>query len=275
MPISRFGISRLFRSRSIPGFLPLLLLFILIPFAACGDGHVVVRQVTGPNETNAYLLYDVASGRAALVDVGGSVESLIAEIDQRGLEVEYIFTTHGHPDHVQGMPDIRSRYPQALWAISLEEFEDLSLYARFEEELPPEAVAGLRAAAEQDPAFAEMLAFDFKQLGQPDRYLKDGEVYPLGDLEIHTFLTPGHSRGSITLHAGNALFTGDVLFQGTVGRTDLPKSGGIEAITASVSRLYDMLPEETIVYPGHGEFTDIGTEKLQGTGSLGDPGGSS
>lgn len=273
MPIGHLGTSPHFRSRSVPSFLPLLLLAVLIPLTACQEQYVVLRQVTGPNETNAYLLYDVASSRAALFDVAGPIDSLIAVIDRKGLQVEYIFTTHGHPDHVQGLPQIRDQHPEARWGVSLQEFEDLSLYARFEEELPAELVASMRAAAEQDPDFAQMLAFDFTRLGQPDLFLEDGHVYRLGDVEIHAFLTPGHSRGSISFHAGNALFSGDVLFQGRPGRSDFPRSGGLEAITASVRRLYDIIPEETIVYPGHGEITDIGTEKLQGTGIHRDPGG--
>ncbi len=274
MPNSRLGISHPLRLRSIPGLIPFLFLAGLIPLTACQDKHVVARQVTGPNETNAYLLYDVATGKAALFDVGGPIDSLIAVIDREGLQVEYLFTTHAHPDHVQGLPEIRSRFPQALWGISREESEDLSLYAGFEEELPPDVVASMRAAAEQNPAFAEMLAFDFARLGEPDLFLEEGDVYELGDLEISTFLTPGHSRGSISFHVGDALFSGDVLFQGRVGRTDFPKSGGAEAMSASVRRLYELFPEETIVFPGHGEVTDIGTEKLLGTGIHSDAGGS-
>ena len=274
MPDSCLGIRHPLRSRSVPGLIPFLFLAALIPLTACQKKHVVARQVTGPNETNAYLLYDVSTGKAALLDVAGPIDTLIALIDREGLQVEYLFTTHGHPDHVQGLPEVRSRFPEALWGISPEEFEDLSFYARFEEELPPDLVAGMRAAAEQDPAFAEMLAFDFVRLGEPDLFLEEGGVHKLGDLEIHTLLTPGHSRGSISFHVGNALFSGDVLFQGGVGRTDFPKSGGAEAMNASVRKLYDFLPGETIVYPGHGEVTDISTEKLLGTGVQGDTGGS-
>jgi glyoxylase-like metal-dependent hydrolase (beta-lactamase superfamily II) len=268
------GIKPLARTQVVRGLLTSLLLASLIPLTGCQSqyDYVVLRQVAGVNQTNAYLLYDVPSGAAALFDVAGPIDSLLAEIDQKGLQVEYVFTTHAHPDHVQGLPDLRDRYPHALWGVSHEEYEDLSLYARWEEELPPEEAAGMKAAAEQDPAFAEMLAFDFTGLGQPDLFLEDGQVHRLGDLQILTFLTPGHSRGSICYHAGNALFSGDVLFKGRVGSTDFPKSGGLEAITSSVRRLYEILPEETVVYPGHGDFTDIGTEKRQNTGVGGDPG---
>ena len=274
MPTSRLVISLLLRPLSVTNLFPFFFVVFLIGLTACEDQYVVVRQtIDGPAETNAYLLYDVASGEAALFDVGGSIDSLLEEIHQEGLRVKYLFSTHGHPDHVQGMPEIRDQFPQAQWGISREDYEDMSLYAAWEELLPPDEVAGIKAAAEQDPAIAAMWAFDFSLLGQPDLFLEDGQVYRLGDLEIHTFLTPGHSRGGICFHAGNALFSGDVLFQGRVGGTDNPRSGGVKAMTASVRRLYEIIPEKTIVYPGHGDFTNIATEKSQGTGIRNDPDG--
>jgi glyoxylase-like metal-dependent hydrolase (beta-lactamase superfamily II) len=249
------------RSQGISGVVLVLSLTSCAPQTPVQDSAVVVRQVTGPIETNAYLLYDTIGREAALLDVGGPVDSLLTVIDEEGLNVKYLLTTHGHPDHVQGLKEIRDRYPEARWGISRAEFEDFGHYARLEEFLPAEDVEELKAAARQDPALADMLAFDFAPLGFPDLFLEDEQVLRLGNLEIHTFLSPGHSRGSICFYAGHALFTGDVLFQGNVGRTDLPNSGGFEAITASVGRLYEVLPEETIVYPGHGDVTDIGTEK--------------
>jgi glyoxylase-like metal-dependent hydrolase (beta-lactamase superfamily II) len=277
MIIESLGISSIFTPRTAVGLRHLWFLAGMILLTACQeqDGYVVLRQVTArPAETNAYLLYDISTGEAALFDIGGPVDSLVAAIDQEGLRVKYLFSTHGHPDHVQGLPEIRDLYPQAQWGVSREELEGMSLYAAWEEVLPPEEVATIKAAAEQDPAVAEMFDFDYSRLHEPDLFLEDGEVYRLGDFEIHTYVTPGHSRGSICFHVGNALFSGDVLFQGRVGGTDNPRSGGIEAMTESVHRLYQILPDETIVYPGHGEFTDIGTEKLQGTEIHSDPGGS-
>lgn len=250
---------------SVAGRLSLLLAG-LVSLSACQGGYEVLRQVTaGPAETNAYLLYDVRSGEAALFDVGGPIDSLLAAVDQKGLRVKYLFATHAHPDHVFGMPELRDRFPQAQWGVSEEEYEDMALYAAWEEVLPAEEVAGIKALAEQDPAVGAMFNFDFTLLGEPDLFLADGQTYRLGNLEIHTFLTPGHSRGSICFHVGDALFSGDVLFKGQVGSTDQPRSGGFAAITASVRRLYEILPEETVVYPGHGEFTDIGREERENT----------
>lgn len=269
MIVESFGINSLFASRTAVRLRHLWFLAGMILLTACQDrgGYVVLRQVTArPAETNTYLLYDISTGEAAIFDVGGPVDSLVAAIDQKGLQVKYLFSTHGHPDHVKGLPEIRDRYPQARWGVSRIEYEDMSLYAAWEEVLPPEEAASIKAEVELDPAVAEIFDFDFSRLGEPDLFLEDGEIYRLGDYEIHTYVTPGHSRGSICFHVGDALFSGDVLFQGRVGGTDHPRSGGNEAMTESVHRLYQIIPDETTVYPGHGEFTDIGTEKLMGTG---------
>lgn len=240
-----------------------LLILGLACTAAAREDYVVLHQKTGPIGTNAYLLYDVASGEAALFDVGGPVESLASAIDEKKLSLKYIFNTHAHVDHVQGVPAIRARYPGAKWCLSRQEFEDIRQYAEFESNLSPDEAAKMKKQMEENKELAAMMTFDFSRLGKPDIFLEDGQVYRLGGLEIRTFLSPGHSRGSICFHAGEVLFSGDVLFYRTVGRPDLPGSGGFQAIASSVRRLYASLPDDTKVYPGHGTFTDIGSEKTQ------------
>jgi hydroxyacylglutathione hydrolase len=241
----------------------LLLLGGLVHSAAAQSDYVILKQVTGPVDTNTYLLYDPATKEAALFDVGGPIDSLITTIETLNLNVAYIFTTHGHVDHLCGVPAAQRRFPEAKWGISRREFEDLDLYARWEETLPPEMVAEMKRQMEQDEEVASMMAFDFSALGEPDVFLEDDQVYRLGALEIHTFLSPGHSRGSICFHVADMLFSGDVLFHRTVGRSDLPGAGGREVIAASIRRLYAALPDGTKVYPGHGRSTDIGSEKAE------------
>lgn len=223
---------------------------------------VVLHEVTGPMRTNAYLIYDVPSREAALFDAGGAIESLTSAIDRRGLRLKYIFTTHAHHDHVQGISALRARYPEAKWCVSGMEFADMSRYARWEEVMAPAEVAKLRSSMAENAALAATMTFDYAQLGTPDVFIEDAQVFPLGTVAIHALLSPGHSRGSICFQAGPALFAGDVLFYRKVGRTDLPNSGGPAALEASVRRLYATLPDETTVYPGHGHFTEIGIEKI-------------
>jgi glyoxylase-like metal-dependent hydrolase (beta-lactamase superfamily II) len=113
----------------------------------------------------------------------------------------------------------------------------------------------------QHPEMGKWFEYDLTQF-KPDIYVKDREIYKLGHLEIKTFLSPGHSAGSICYHVGDVLFSGDVLFHRKVGKTEI-LSGSKDKMVTSVRRLYRELPDETKVYPGHGQFTDIGTEKTE------------
>jgi len=223
---------------------------------------VIMSQVVGPIKVNCYLLYDEKSGEAALFDAGGPVDKLLAEVNEKRLEVKYIFITHGHCDHVLGLPAAREPFPEAKVCFSREEYEDMPLYERWEEKLPPREVAQMKKALEPggDPEMAALLTLDYDRIGQPDIFAADGQVFKLGGLEIRAILAPGHSRGSLCYSTPGILISGDVLFAGQVGRTDL-MDGGRKAIVKSVRGLYALLPDETKVYPGHGPATDIGAEK--------------
>jgi glyoxylase-like metal-dependent hydrolase (beta-lactamase superfamily II) len=122
----------------------------------------------------------------------------------------------------------------------------------------PDMVTGMM----EDPNLKKWFELDMAIFEKPDIYLDDNQTYKLGGHKIRTFLSPGHSAGSICFYVGDALFSGDVLFHRQVGRTDL-LGGSRENIIKSVRRLYAELPEITKVYPGHGEFTDIGSEKRE------------
>jgi len=112
----------------------------------------------------------------------------------------------------------------------------------------------------QDPLLKKWIEFDPSTLGNIDVHLEDKQAYYLGDNKIETLLTPGHSRGSICFLAGTDLFCGDLILMHRVGRTDL-LGGSSDDIVNSVRRLYALLPDETRIYPGHGEFSTIGYEK--------------
>jgi hydroxyacylglutathione hydrolase len=244
---------------------PLSVLFLgVLSAASCSRPAkpVVVSQVVGPIEVDSYLLYDAKSREAALVDAPGPIDRLESEIGAKGLAVKYVFVTHGHCDHVIGLTALRERFPGAKVCFSREEYEDMPLYERWEEKLPPQEVARMKAALGPggDPALAALLTLDFDSIGKPGILVSDGQVFELGGLEVRAILAPGHSRGSVCYLADGVLFSGDVLFAGQVGRTDL-MDGGREAIVKSVRRLYAGLPDGTKVYPGHGPSTTIGAEK--------------
>jgi glyoxylase-like metal-dependent hydrolase (beta-lactamase superfamily II) len=205
------------------------------------------------------LIYDLKSKEAALIDVGGPVDSLITHIENNNLKLKYIFATHSHLDHIEGVPEVRQKFPDARFCINKEDFQNfIGSEAWIEKNFGLEKVEELA----QDPFFKIWFDYDTAILGGIDIYLEDNQVYKLGKTEIRTILSPGHSSGSICFHTGNALFSGDVLFYENVGRTDFIGGSG-EVITESVRNLYTRLPDETIVYPGHGKFTDIGYEKTK------------
>jgi glyoxylase-like metal-dependent hydrolase (beta-lactamase superfamily II) len=201
----------------------------------------------------------VNSKEAALIDPGGQIDSLEIIINEQKLDLKYIFITHCHCDHIFGIPDIKKKYPNVKICFSAEEYEDSKIYSQWEKILDPAEVAAVKKLPEN----VKMLNFDYELLGKPDVFIKGGQIYKLGDLEIRLFLSPGHSRGSICFYAGNVLFSGDVLLYRRVGRTGFPQSGGPKEIIRSVRKLYAFLPDETKVYPGHDRFTDIGTEKKE------------
>jgi glyoxylase-like metal-dependent hydrolase (beta-lactamase superfamily II) len=159
-------------------------------------------------------------------------------------------------DHVEGVPQVQEHFPNALLCYNQKDYEDFLICNDWMAEHFPEMIAQMK----QSPDFRRWFEYDMSIFKKPDIYLEDNQTHRLGNSEIRTILAPGHSRGSICFLINGALFSGDVLFYRRVGRTDL-LGGSKEDIIHSVQRLYRTLPETTKVYPGHGEYTDIGSEK--------------
>jgi glyoxylase-like metal-dependent hydrolase (beta-lactamase superfamily II) len=240
------------------------ILFILIFFISqCEqtENLIIKHQVTSAIETNCYLIYGDKTKEAALIDVGGSIDSLIDHITSNKLKVKYILCTHGHRDHVTGIPEILNLFPDAKIVLHKIDYKDLSTSMEWaEKNLGVEFLEWLKS----DPERKKLYDFDYRSLGEPDIYIEDNQILNLGHLKIRAIHSPGHSPGSICYHINNYLFSGDVLFYRTVGRTDVQNSSREDQIK-SVRRLYDLLPDETKVYSGHGQFTDIGSEKVENT----------
>lgn len=202
------------------------------------------RMVLGPCQTNCYFLYkENADQEAGPIDVifidpadrGGKIYHALEE---KGFAVKGILLTHGHFDHIWGTKELR-------------ELSGADIYAYEEEKVLCEDAENNISAQMGRPYTVE-----------PDVYVKDGEELELAGMRCRVIATPGHTIGSCCYYFEEAgfLISGDTLFQESVGRTDFP-TGSMSMLIRSIREKLFVLPEETLVYPGHGESTAIGHEK--------------
>lgn len=192
----------------------------------------------GMLEANCYILSDQEAGEGIIVDPGDEAEKIAAAVEDQGLKIKYIINTHGHYDHIGA---------------------DLELRERFGAELLVHEADGHML---EDPlANLSFIKPSIKNTEvKADRLLKEGEVISSGGIRLEVIHTPGHTKGSICLLGDGYILTGDTLFEGSIGRTDLP-GGSYESIINSISKL-KKLPEDLKVYPGHGSPSTIGDEKI-------------
>ena len=198
----------------------------------------IEKFVTGPLATNIYIVCDLQR-QSFIVDPGYPSQKILDYIKQKELQIRYILITHGHFDHVGYVSDLKKETGAKI------------------------------AMSEKDLGMmVQSYAWVGKQMGYqlkefiPDQLLKDGEVIKIGDIEIQILATPGHSPGSLSfyLEKNKVLFSGDTLFAGAVGRTDLPFASE-ETIWKSIRGKLFILPDDIRVLPGHGQETTIGKEK--------------
>lgn len=188
----------------------------------------IARLVTGDFRVNTYLVSCRATGEGAVIDPGGEPDRIMAAIRSAGLKIKYILNTHGHADHRLANDHLR----KALHVpVCMHEADD-SFFAR------PE----IRTIAERELGVSAQ--------GYADIRLTDGDLLTVGRLAIQVIHTPGHSPGSVCFLAAGNLFTGDTLFVGDVGRTDLT-GGSFAALLQSIKERIIVLPPETVVHPGH------------------------
>ncbi|MBD2844892.1 MBL fold metallo-hydrolase [Paenibacillus sp. IB182496] len=194
----------------------------------------------GPLQTNAYLLHGAAPGRAVVIDPGMGPERLLKRIAALQLQVEAILLTHAHFDHMGGVEALRQAAKCPVYVHDLE--ADWLTDARKN---------GSQRWSEVTPPL-ETAAAEYA--------LDEGQVLELAGLTLRVAHTPGHSPGSVSFHCGEHLFSGDVLFRQSVGRTDLPGGSERTLVDTIRGKLY-RLDAATRVYPGHGPQTTIGYEQ--------------
>lgn len=200
--------------------------------------ELVVRKYTnGRFAQNSYLLGDKASREAVLVDPGEDPRELLAEVARGGWKVRAIWLTHAHIDHVLGIPAAKAltSAPVLLHAA------DESLYSNV-------------------PGQATWMGIDAPPLPATDGPLVDGQELRVGPHRFEVRHTPGHSPGSVSFIGPGCVIAGDVLFSGSIGRTDLP-GGDFFTLMRSIHAHLLTLSDDTILYSGHGEDSTIGVER--------------
>ena len=197
------------------------------------------RLVVGPLQTNCYIVACEKTLEAAVIDPGFDGRGIVVQANTMGLAIVAIVNTHGHGDHVMDNDWVRDKTGAKVMIHK----DDAPLLAGAPEHLP--ALLGRQVAMK--PA---------------DCLLEDGSVIEIGDLDLKTIHTPGHSPGSCCFSCERTLFSGDTLFAGSAGRTDLPGGSRRALITSLVARLMP-LADDTRVLPGHGPETTIGIERVR------------
>lgn len=199
----------------------------------------VETYIVGPVQTNCYFAINDDTKEVLVIDPGASAEKLAEKIKEQGLKPAAILLTHGHFDHATGAEELAKLLQVKIYA---EEKEKETL------ENPQLNLSGWQGSS---------LVF------HADEYLKDEQEIDLAGFHIRVLLTPGHTVGGCCFYFPyqNVIFSGDTLFQTSVGRTDFPKGSMSQLINGIREKLLP-LPDETAVYTGHGEMTTIGTERM-------------
>lgn len=198
----------------------------------------VVALPNGQFAENCYLIGDPSAGEAVIIDPGEEGERFLAELDRRHWLLRAIWLTHAHIDHIMGVGRVHRATGAPIHLHPL----DRPLYDAL-------------------PRFGAWVGMELEPAPPPQHELEAGQVLRVGEFAFTVRFTPGHSPGSVSFIGQGLIFSGDVLFSGSVGRTDLP-GGDSATLMATLQSEFLSLPDSTVVHSGHGPDTTIGVERM-------------
>ena len=193
-----------------------------------------------PFQQNSCVLWCTKTMRAAITDPGGDLDRIMGAVEEQGVEVEKILVTHAHLDHAGGVADLK---------------EQLNV--------------PVEGPQREDQFWIDMMEEQGRQFGfmgvkpfAPDRWLEEGDTVTFGEITMDVHHCPGHTPGHVVFHhpASHLAIVGDVLFQGSIGRTDFPRGDHVQLITSIRERLWP-LGDDTVFVPGHGPASTFGHER--------------
>lgn len=192
----------------------------------------IKRIPAGVYAANCFILMDEDTKETAVIDPGGDSEDLIKAVNEMDAKVKYILLTHGHTDHTGA-------------AVQLQEEYNAPIYI-----------------SEKDYRMMENGEYIYGDvIGKVDKFLNEGDTLKIGGIEIKCIHTPGHTPGGICFMVEDVIFTGDTLFAGSIGRTDLA-GGDFDTIISNIKNKLMILPDNITVFPGHGPQSSIGRERV-------------
>ena len=199
---------------------------------------IIKKLVVGPFASNCYIIGSESNKEGAIIDPGADAEEILKNVRDLGLKTKFIVLTHGHIDHIGALKEVKDATGAEV-AIHTDDAKSLH---------------------EQGQSLSVLFGLSYSPPPPPDRLLKGGDSIDIGDLHLLVLHTPGHSPGGICLLGEEVVFSGDTLFNYGIGRTDLP-GGSYSQLMNSIHTKLMILPDNAIVYPGHGPDTTIGTER--------------
>jgi len=205
---------------------------------------IIRKLVVGPLASNCFIVGSESNKEGMIIDPADEAQVILSTVKELGLDIKSIVLTHGHLDHIGALKEVK----EATGAEVAIHSDDVNLL--------------------QDHSLGNLFGLSYPIPSPPDRLLEDGDSLDIGDLHFSVLHTPGHSPGGICLLGHGVVFSGDTLFNYGIGRADLPGSSPSQLMDSIHSKLM-VLPDDTVVYPGHGLDTTIGAER-QGNPFLSD-----